>query len=126
MSGLQTTLQCVTGASASAGQIIVIVLLSVLVALHVATTVYSIRAAKGAEESAANTRNANKFQLQSPIRAHQSQQERQEQEEKEEQEEQDPGACALACGEACTGSSGIPILKTCARHCAAMCGFHFV
>jgi hypothetical protein len=121
MSGLQTTLSCVTGASANVGQLVVIALLSVLVALHVATTIFSWRAAKSAEESANNTKHTKKppERPATAVRAAST-------EGGETWGFDDPGACATACGEACAGSDRVAIPKTCARACAIACGFHLV
>lgn len=136
MSGLQTTLSCVTGASANVGQLVVIALLTLLVALHVATTIYSMRAAKSADESANNTRRRDVDSASTPMRAtreiHNSSSALSAPVAplaplaSDDKDAFDPGACATACGEACAGSDRIPIPVTCARACAAACGFHFV
>jgi hypothetical protein len=116
----------VTGVSANVGQVIVIVLLAALVALHIATTIYSVRAAQSAAESANNTKNQGQSQRGPGLSGQPGQPVRADTRSGQPLERwKDPGACATACGEACTGSDDVPILETCARRCAAACGFDF-
>lgn len=115
MSGLEETVRCMTGASANVGQIIVIVLLVVLVGLHISTTILCVRAAKSAAESAENTKNVGRQRNECEKTAIKMQ-----------TGFMDLGSCATACGEACVGSSDIPISAKCARKCAAVCGFDLV